>query len=79
MTPDPAIEAAARALVPIKAGGRTVGEHIAFGLYYWTGCGEERHALTDLALVELATAAIRAYLAAQPPDRTAASMREGME
>lgn len=79
MPGDPAIEAAARALVPIKAGSRTVGEHIAFGLYYWNAAGEERHMLTDIALAECAIAAIRAYLAAQPAERTAAEMRREIE
>lgn len=53
MAGDPAIEAAWRALIPIKAGTRTVGEHIAFGLACWCPLDQPCHA--DV-LLELANA-----------------------
>lgn len=57
-----------------RAGTRSIADHIAFGLYYWTAAGEERNALTELALAEATVAALKEYLLRQPMERTAQQM-----
>ena len=68
------LTAAREAIARTKAGGRTIADHVAHGLYYWRAHDLERSSLTDLALFEAAVACLQEYLLRQPQARTAQEM-----